>query len=268
MNSTVKFKHDTKLLKKAQQAKPQLLSQQIAPKRLVKIISDQHELFGYRAVPQSQEVAELDQLSFGKGDQIVLDLGDHQVGHFQVKINSQGSPMDAPLWLHIVFAESPAELGTIHEEYHGLLSSSWLAEEYLHLDVLPSVLKLPRRYACRYIMLEVMDTSPKWKAVFSEPLFIAESAVALKQVTSLNSGDVLLDRIDQVSCKTLHDCMQDVFEDGPKRDRRLWLGDLRLQALANYATFDNQQLVKRCLYLFGGLTTEDGRISANIFTQN
>lgn len=267
MNSTVKFKHDTKLLKKAQQAKPQLLSQQIAPKRLVKIISDQHELFGYRAVPQSQEVAELDQLSFGKGDQIVLDLGDHQVGHFQVKINSQGSPMDAPLWLHIVFAESPAELGTIHEEYHGLLSSSWLAEEYLHLDVLPSVLKLPRRYACRYIMLEVMDTSPKWKAVFSEPLFIAESAVALKQVTSLNSGDVLLDRIDQVSCKTLHDCMQDVFEDGPKRDRRLWLGDLRLQALANYATFDNQQLVKRCLYLFGGLTTEDGRISANIFTQ-
>lgn len=29
------------------------------------------------------------------------------------------------------------------------------------------------------------------------------------------------------------DCMQSVFEDGPKRDRRLWLGDLRLQALAS-----------------------------------
>ena len=29
--------------------------------------------------------------------------------------------------------------------------------------------------------------------------------------------------------------MQDVFEDGPKRDRRLWLGDLRLQALAKIA---------------------------------
>lgn len=35
--------------------------------------------------------------------------------------------------------------------------------------------------------------------------------------------------------KTLADCMQDVFEDGPKRDRRLWLGDLRLQALAKIA---------------------------------
>ena len=28
-----------------------------------------------------------------------------------------------------------------------------------------------------------------------------------------------------------------------------WLGDLRLQALANYGTFRNFDLVKRCLYL-------------------
>ncbi|MFT8459574.1 MAG: alpha-rhamnosidase [Liquorilactobacillus ghanensis] len=267
MNTTVKFKHDAKLLKKAQQSKPQLQYKQLVPQRIVKIIPDQQELFGYRAVSQSQTITKLNQLSFGKGERVVLDLGDHQVGHFQIKINSVGSPMDAPLWLHVVFAELPAEIGTNHEPYHGELSSSWLAEEYLHLDVLPSLLKLPRRYACRYIMLEVMDTSPKWKAVFSEPLFTAESAVSSEQTLKLDSGDPLLDQIDRVSCKTLLDCMQEVFEDGPKRDRRLWLGDLRLQALANYATFDNQQLVKRCLYLFGGLTTEDGRISANIFTQ-
>ncbi|MGV7320317.1 hypothetical protein PJH10_29445, partial [Mycobacterium kansasii] len=60
----------------------------------------------------------------------------------------------------------------------------------------------------------------------------------------------------------------DVFEDGPKRDRRLWIGDLRLQALANYETFDNTELVKRCLYLFGGLNTKDGWITTNVFTQN
>lgn len=59
--------------------------------------------------------------------------------------------------------------------------------------------------------------------------------------------------------------MQDVFEDGPKRDRRLWLGDLRLQALANYETFQNNDLVKRCLYLFASVPDENGRISANLF---
>ena len=47
------------------------------------------------------------------------------------------------------------------------------------------------------------------------------------------NDDAALDRVSQ---RTLRDCMQTVFEDGPKRDRRLWLGDLRLQALANYAT--------------------------------
>ncbi|MDC7952863.1 alpha-rhamnosidase [Liquorilactobacillus mali] len=266
-NQMIKFKHNSKLLEKAQQAKPELKFEKIVPQRTVEIVPDHEELFGYRVAPLSHRITELNQMAFGKGERVILDLGDHHVGNFQIKIDSVGSPMDAPLWLHVVFAELPVELGTIHEDYHGLLSSSWLAEEYLHLDVLPSLLKMPRRYACRYIMLEVLDTSPKWKAVFNEPLFTAESAVSLDQVSKLNSGDSVLDRIDQVSCKTLHDCMQDVFEDGPKRDRRLWLGDLRLQALSNYATFDNQQLVKRCLYLFGGLTTEDGQISANIFTQ-
>lgn len=53
-----------------------------------------------------------------------------------------------------------------------------------------------------------------------------------------------LKKIYEVSVKTLAECMQDVFEDGPKRDRRLWIGDLRLQALANYVTFDNVELVK------------------------
>lgn len=61
--------------------------------------------------------------------------------------------------------------------------------------------------------------------------------------------------------------MQHVFEDGPKRDRRLWIGDLRLQAKANYATFRNLNLVKRCMYLFAGLTRDDGKVGACLFTE-
>lgn len=45
------------------------------------------------------------------------------------------------------------------------------------------------------------------------------------------------------------------------------LDKLRLQALANYATFDNVELVKRCLYLFAGMTTEEGKISSNVFVK-
>ena len=95
----------------------------------------------------------------------------------------------------------------------------------------------------------------------------SENSADMTKVKKPEIEDEKLDRIYQVGLKTLADCMQDVFEDGPKRDRRLWLGDLRLQALANYATFDNKELVRRCLYLFAGMTTEDGRISANVFVK-
>ena len=61
--------------------------------------------------------------------------------------------------------------------------------------------------------------------------------------------------------------MQSVFEDGPKRDRRLWMGDLRLQALTNAVSFRNFDLVKRCLYLFGGSRFPAGRVAANLFTR-
>ena len=71
--------------------------------------------------------------------------------------------------------------------------------------------------------------------------------------------------IDQVSIRTLANCMHTVFEDGPKRDRRLWVGDLRLQAQANYETFKNNLLVKRCLYLFAGLANDEGKVMSDLY---
>ena len=53
-----------------------------------------------------------------------------------------------------------------------------------------------------------------------------------------------LKKIDLIAVNTLKNCMQRVFEDGPKRDRRLWIGDLRLLALTDYATFNNTALIK------------------------
>jgi alpha-L-rhamnosidase len=93
----------------------------------------------------------------------------------------------------------------------------------------------------------------------------AVTSANINAVKSSSHQDTELKKIDEISIKTLADCMQDVFEDGPKRDRRLWLGDLRLQALANYETFRNNNLVKRCLYLFAGVPDDKGKVPANVF---
>jgi alpha-L-rhamnosidase len=47
---------------------------------------------------------------------------------------------------------------------------------------------------------------------------------------------------------------------------RIRIGDLRLQALANYKTFQDTLLAKRCLYLFAGTPFhEDGRLAATVY---
>lgn len=59
--------------------------------------------------------------------------------------------------------------------------------------------------------------------------------------------------------------MQTVYEDGPKRDQRLWLGDLYLEALANNYSFKQYNLTKRCLYLLAGLSEHNGKLNATVF---
>ena len=61
--------------------------------------------------------------------------------------------------------------------------------------------------------------------------------------------------------------MQTVYEDGPKRDRRLWIGDMYLESLANRYSFKNNQMTKHCLYLFAGLAADDGIVISNCFEE-
>ena len=273
INNDLVFKHDDRLLKKAEANKPEILTRILRPKRFVKVIPDSTKMMGWGVSDDDSEktigcgMKDIRDLTWKRGEKFILDFGDHVVGRIGMDIRSVGSPMDAPLTVRFRFAEIPAELMSRPEEYDGWLSSSWIQEEVIHLDILPARLDLPRRYSFRYVEILVKDTSPKWAAAFSDIYVIGESSADRDHFEPAKFEDPELQRIYDVSVKTLEDCMQDVFEDGPKRDRRLWLGDLRLQALANYASFKNSSLVRRCLYLFAAMTAEDGSIPACVFTK-
>ncbi len=251
-------------LEKAEAFKPQLIQKERRPLRMVTIEKDSE---GFGRVVGERTITELADLHLGKGDTVCLDYGDHYVGYLTLRLSSVGSIPDAPLFMKLKFGETATEITDHSEDYNGKISSSWIQEEWMHVDVLPAVITLPRRYAMRFLEISVLDTSPKFRAVIEGADFQAVSAVDGEQGGSYKTTDPLLQKIDAVSVKTLEDCMQDVFEDGPKRDRRLWIGDLRLEALANYATFRNFDLVKRCLYLFAGSRMEDGAVGACLFTQ-
>ncbi|MCC8074715.1 MAG: sugar hydrolase [Clostridiales bacterium] len=272
-----KTKKNPSFLGKAAALAPLLNRHPVRPTRLVEITETHQVVQSEWQVGETEgrrhdvtvrtcgELEDLERRKLKKGDRVTLDFGNHQVGYVSFHVQATGSHFDAPAYIRMKFAEIPCEILEDSSDYHGWISKSWIQEEYLHLDFLPATVKLPRRYAFRYMLIEVLDTSPKYALKISEPVCEYVSAVEMDSVPPLHSGDALLDQIDRVGLKTLMNCTQMVFEDGVKRDRRLWLGDLRLQALANYCTFRNYDMVKRCLYLFAGETFEDGRIGACFF---
>ena len=205
--------------------------------------------------------------TLGKGDTVVLDFGNHFVGYLTLRLGAVGSHPDAPVKLGFSFAERPEELLEKAENYRGWISASWIQQEQIHVDVLPGNVRLPRRYAFRFVKIEVLAVSDKYRLTvenaFAETVTSANDA-ALSPYQTENALDA---RLDAVACRTLRSCMQTVFEDGPKRDRRLWLGDLRLQALANYRTYRDNDLVKECLYLFAALPLPNGRLPACVFLE-
>ena len=222
-----------------------------------------------RYSPEKEEIVlqSLPHLALGKGENLCLDFGTHIVGYLTLELSYTGSHPDAPAYLKLKFAENIAELSENTEEYNGWISRSWIQEEYMHVDVLPAQITLPRRYAFRYLKITMMDTSPKYKLIVRHAEVRTETSSDAKRLPQVQIADPLDQRLYETGVRTLANCMQDVFEDGPKRDRRLWMGDLRLQAKANYATFRQNDLVKRCLYLFGGSRFPGGRVAACVFTQ-
>lgn len=255
-----------KLLKVAESLEPELIKKRIQPIREVKVISDKNAFQGWK-VERLGTIRDLVKKSFNTNDSFTIDFGNHQVGYLNLSINPLGSPQDAPLRLKLKFGEMPSEIGEPFEKYNGWLSRSWLQEEIINIDVLPCKITLPRRYAFRYLHVDVIATSQKYTIQFEHISITTVTSADIAKVYPLPNTltDKELVDIDRVAIKTLHDCMQSVFEDGPKRDRRLWIGDLRLQALANYYTFKNYDLVRRCLYLFAALPEKDGTVGASVF---
>jgi hypothetical protein len=251
---------DQKLLDKALALLPKLNEQKVDVARTI-------ELTEQNRVIQITQTADYRSRKLKKGDRIVLDFGNHQVGFLTLQLGSAGSHADAPAWLKLHFAEQPIELFENVKNYQGWISSSWIEEEQIHVDVIPSTVRLERRYAFRYVEIEVLDLSSKYDLVIEKAVCNAVSSADESALLPYDTENLREKKLDEIACRTLHNCMQTVFEDGPKRDRRLWLGDLRMQALANYQTYRNNNLVKACLYLFAALPMEQGQVGACLFVE-
>lgn len=251
-------------LEKAEKAKPALIETVCKPLYLVKSVSDPAAFQGWR-MEKSEEMEALYSVSFKQKKEVIVDFGKHLTGYYSFFLKTTYRAQDAPLRIKFTFAEVPAELNTPFDPYPGTLSRAWLQDETVTITEVDKEITIPRRLSFRYLKIELLGYSPDFDFAFADMKFTAVSSANGIDIPLAETTSPEIKEIARVSLETLKECMQTVYEDGPKRDMRLWIGDLYLEALANMYSYENHDLTKRCLYLLAGLAAEDGRLHANVF---
>lgn len=250
-------------LEKAEQCKPRLDTTTYRPVAIVDIIKDDKSFQGYKAVKIS-DTDDIYSKSFKQMNEVTLDFGRHLVGQVSFKLKDLGSMQDAILRFKVTFGEVPADLALPREPFTGSLSRGWLQDFFCDVGYDGSF-TFSRRISARYMKIEAVGTSQYSDFCFDDITFKATTSATPSKARLAATTPRIFREIAKVSENTLRDCMQGVFEDGPKRDQRLWLGDLYLQALANTATFNDYDLTKRCLYLAAGLANpSNGLLYSNL----
>ena len=246
----------------AEQTTPELNITEVYPVTAVEAVKDETAFQGWRFVPKDGLEA-LSEVDFKKIKSITLDFGRHVTGHLVFRVKTLDEVMDAPVRFKFVFGEVPAEMNEPFDPWRGTLSRAWMQDEILTVEVSDCDVRLPRRVAFRYLRIELLGGNYDF-ALDGIRCEATTSAGEVKTTLDDSCPQIIKD-INNVSLATLSECMQTVYEDGPKRDQRLWIGDLYLESLAGRYSYRNHELTQHCLYLFAALTDDNGRLLADLF---
>lgn len=250
---------------KAWKATPELRHVVYRPLGLVEGVQDSLAYQGWR-MEKTGELSSYYGVSLKKVPCVTVDFGRHITGHFSFRIKTLSRTQDAPLRLRFTFGEVPSEMNVPFDPWQGTLSRAWMQDETVTVEYVDRDITIPRRISGRYMRIELLGGSPDFDFAMDDMWFDAVSSADMDHVKPLpETVSPEFRKINDIAVATLHECMQTVYEDGPKRDHRLWLGDLYLESLANRHSFRNFGLTKRCLYLFASLANEDGSLISNVF---
>lgn len=245
------------MLDYAKKLTPVLHHQMLYPEHIVGLAKDEKVWLGWKT-STIKNADELSTYKLQKGDTLILDFGRNMVGYLQGVSTGRAKMQIEP-------AEVLAELGDSWEKFPASFDNGYKPTCTWSPKVLDiqNIWRSGDRLTFRYIRLIILEGANG--IVLSNLNCDEVSAVPISKITPLNGFSPKMQQIDLVSQYTLRNCIQEVFEDGPKRDQRLWLGDLRLQAMLDELTFKSDSIVKRCILLFAGTQRDDGFIASCVF---
>lgn len=215
-----------------------------------------------------KRVGDYSPITLNAGESAIVEFPDHMVGYIHFSVKSLGNIADSPTVLEFIPGEYQCEITTPQEDYlkskNHALSSGWLQREEKTCVFLPASCKCERRFAFTYLKITRLD-SASFPILLDELYCERVSSVDYNDLKPLNVNNKRLESIYDFCAKSLMDCEMDVFEDAPKRDRRLWLSEFRLHALADSVTFNNKDLVKKCIYYFANYRIENKIVAPCVF---
>lgn len=247
----------TSFLEAANKINPTLYHQQLFPKQTIALANDKQVWLGWKAINVSA-ASEQSKFKLAKGDTLIFDFGLNMVGNLQGFCSGKAKIQIEP-------AEVLAELGDCWKEFPVSSGNGWKPKRTWSPKVLDiqNNWRFYERLTFRYVRLIFLEGDIEIE--LSKLSCDEVSAVPFQRIKPLKGFGASMQQIDLVAQYTLRNCIQEVFEDGPKRDQRLWLGDLRLQAMLDALTFKSDSIVKRCLLLFAGTQRNDGFIASCVF---
>lgn len=167
--------------------------------------------------------------------ELLYDLGEQTCGYYDFELVA-----DAGVIVDIFGLEYIAPDGTLQHT-----SGNRNGLRYITKAGVNRFTSLKRRSG-RYLFLTLRNHhSP----VRLRHLQVVESTYPIHAQGSFNCSDARLDRIWEISTRTLKLCMEDTFTDCPLYEQTHWVGDARNEALFAFGVFGAYDLARRCIRL-------------------
>jgi alpha-L-rhamnosidase len=169
-----------------------------------------------------------------KGDvELLYDLGEQNCGHYAFEIMA-----DAGVDIDIYGVEHIDEVHGIQHTRYNRNGMRYTTRQGLNSFI------STRRRSGRFIFMTLRNQKTSVKIRKFE---LIESTYPVEYIGNFSCSDTKLDKIWDISARTLKLCMEDVFTDCPLYEQTYWVGDARNEAVFAYTAFGAYDVSKRCL---------------------
>lgn len=171
-----------------------------------------------------------------EGDvELCYDLGEQNCGYYQLDLLA-----DAGVCVDIAGVENVFE--NCRPQHTSYYRNSM---RYVTKQGSNHFVSLKRRSG-RYLFITLRNQS---SAVKIRHIGLIESTYPVNEIGRFNCSDPRLDKIWEISARTLKLCMEDTFTDCPLYEQTFWVGDARNEALFAFSAFGATDIVRNGLTL-------------------